>query len=228
MTATGNPGRRGKPARRSTRNRPTDAELLDAARAVIAEVGVDRATMDTIARRADTSRVTLYAHFGSRDALVEAVIDRELAAITTWMFEIYDNGETMKYGQRARYSIESLFEYARRHPDGFRVLLDKRYDDAHPGRRLSAALEPRIAERLRANYSERGTPIDAGADTLAAMLLGISLDIAYRAVIVAGADLDAACDLAVTASLGVLRAVEPDQLRAIDPADPLGREDRAG
>ncbi|WP_216908442.1 TetR/AcrR family transcriptional regulator [Nocardia noduli] len=212
---TGKPDR-GKTARRSTRNRPTDNELLDAACAVIAEVGVARTTMDTIAQRADTSRVTLYAHFGSRDALVDAVIERELEALTAWMFEIYDNGETMQYGQRARYSVESLFDYARRHPEGFRVLLDNRYDDSHPGRRLSAALEPRIAERLRANYAERGTPIHGGADTLATMLLGISLDIAYRAVIVAGADIDAACDLAVTASLAVLRAVEPEQLRAID------------
>ncbi|MEV6656033.1 TetR/AcrR family transcriptional regulator [Nocardia fluminea] len=221
MAEAGQPDRRAKaPARRSTRNRPTDAGLLDAACAVIAEVGVDRATMDSIAQRADTSRVTLYAHFGSRDALIDAVIERELAALTAWMFEIYDNGETMRYGQRARYSIESLFDYARRHPEGFRVLLDNRYDDSHPGRRLSAALEPRIAERLRANYAERGTPLHAGADTLATMLLGISLDIAYRAVILAGADIGAACDLAVTASLAVLRAVDPEQLRAIDTCPP--------
>lgn len=221
MAGTGHPDRRAKaPARRSTRNRPSDSVLLDAACAVIAEVGVDRATMDTIAQRADTSRVTLYAHFGSRDALVDAVIERELAALTTWMFEIYDNGESMGYGQRARYSIESLFDYARRHPEGFRVLLDNRYDDSHPGRRLSAALEPRIAERLRANYAERGTPIDGGADTLATMLLGISLDVAYRAVILAGADISTACDLAITASLAVLRAVDPEQLRAIDTHAP--------
>ncbi|APE34774.1 TetR family transcriptional regulator [Nocardia mangyaensis] len=221
MTETGHSDRRDKaPARRSTRNRPTDTGLLDAACAVIAEVGVDRATMDSIAQRADTSRVTLYAHFGSRDALIDAVIERELAALTTWMFEIYDNGETMRYGQRARYSIESLFDYARRHPEGFRVLLDNRYDDGHPGRRLSAALEPRIAERLRANYAERGTPINTGADTLATMLLGISLDVAYRAVILAGADIGAACDLAVTASLAVLRSVDPEQLRAIDTRPP--------
>ncbi|WP_024804985.1 TetR/AcrR family transcriptional regulator [Nocardia sp. BMG51109] len=216
MIESGHRDRGGAPPRRSTRNRPTDTQLLDAACAVMAEVGVDRATMDTIARRADTSRVTLYAHFGSRDALVHAVIERELEKLTTWMFEIYDHGEAMHYGQRARYSIESLFDYARRHPRGFRVLLDNRYADTRPGRRLSAALEPRIAEELRANYAERGTPIGRGADTLATMLLGISLDIAYRAVTVGGADIGAACDLAVTASLAALRAIDPGQLRALD------------
>ncbi|WP_040801588.1 TetR/AcrR family transcriptional regulator [Nocardia higoensis] len=221
MTETAHRDRRkSESTRRSTRNRPTDTELLDAACAVMAEIGVDRATMDTIARRADTSRVTLYAHFGSRDALVDAVIERELDKLTTWMFDIYDHGETMHYGQRARYSIESLFDYARRHPRGFRVLLDNRYDDSPHGRRLAAALEPRIAEELRANYAERGTPIGTGADTLATMLLGISLDVAYRAVIVGGSDIDAACDLAVTASLAALRAIDPAQLRALDTAHP--------
>lgn len=40
--------------------------------------------------------------------------------------------------------------------------------------------------------------------------------VTYRAVIVSHADIGAACDLAVTASLAVLRAVRPDQLQAID------------
>ncbi|MGW5918791.1 hypothetical protein ACWFPY_07340 [Nocardia fluminea] len=46
------------------------------------------------------------------------------------------------------------------------------------------------------------------------------MDIAYRAVILAGADIGAARDLAVTASLAVLRAVDPEQLRAIDTRPP--------
>jgi AcrR family transcriptional regulator len=201
---------------RSTRNRPTDDELLDAALSVIADVGAERATMDMIADRGGTSRVTLYAHFGSRDGLVDAVINRELGALTAWMFAAYDKGESMTYGGRAKYSVESLFEYARKQPDGFRVLLTNRADDGDPGRRLFAALEPRIAERLRANYAERGVRVQASADTLASLLLGMSLDVAYRAVIVSGAGIDAACDLAVTASLAVLRSVEVRQLHAID------------
>ncbi|MCZ4549966.1 TetR/AcrR family transcriptional regulator [Gordonia rubripertincta] len=201
---------------RSTRNRPTDDELLDAALSVIADVGAQRATMDMIAERGGTSRVTLYAHFGSRDSLVEAVIDRELTALTEWMFAAYDKGDDMTYGDRARYSVEALFEFARRQPRGFRVLLTNRDEDHDPGRRLFAALEPRIAERLRGNYAEQGDTVGASADTLASMLLGMSLDVAYRAVIVSGAGIDAACDLAVTASLAVLRSVEVRQLHAID------------
>lgn len=168
------PGRDRKSGRgarnRSTRNRPTDDELLDAASAVIAEVGAERATMDMIAERGGTTRVTLYAHFGSRDTLVARVIERELDKFTTFMFAVYDESEDMQYGARARYTVESLFDYARRHLDGLRILIGHREGGDDPaGRRLYAALEPRIAARLRANYAERGARIDASADTLAVL-----------------------------------------------------------
>ncbi|NED63269.1 TetR/AcrR family transcriptional regulator, partial [Streptomyces sp. SID10244] len=83
-------------------------------------------------------------------------------------------------------------------------------------RRLYKALEPRVAARLRSNYGTQGAKIAASADTLASLLIGISLDVAYRALIVDDADIDVACDLAVTATLAVLRDVRPEQLLAID------------
>lgn len=202
-----------RPAR-NTRNRPTDDELLDAACAVIAEVGAERTTMTAIAERGGTTRVTLYAHFGSRDELVNRVMTRELDTFTSFMFEVYDASEDMPYGARARYSVQALFDYARRHPAGLRVLIGHR--EGGSDRRLYAALEPRIAARLRQNYSERGARIAASADTLASLLLGMSLDVAHRALIVDGAGVDEACDLAITATLAVLRDVRADQLRALD------------
>ncbi|TYQ11801.1 UNVERIFIED_ORG: TetR family transcriptional regulator [Gordonia westfalica J30] len=209
-------GRRAEHERpaRSTRNRPTDEQLLDAACEVIAEVGADRATMTAIAERGATTRVTLYAHFGSRDDLVARVISRELDTFTSFMFRVYDESEEMPYGARARYSVRCLFDYARNHPAGLRVLMGHR--EGHGNRRLYAALEPRISARLRKNYAERGTRIAAGADALASSLLGMSLDVAHRALIVDGAGIDAACDLAITATMAVLRDVRPEQLQALD------------
>lgn len=201
---------------RSTRSRPTDDELLDAALSVIAEVGADRATMDMIALRGETSRVTLYAHFGSRDALVDAVIDRELTALTAWKTAAYDKGDQMSYGAHIRYSVESLFEYARRHPEGFRVLLKNRDELGDTGRRLSTALAPKVAERLRAAFATRGQRMEESVEILASMLVGLTLDVAYRAVIVSGADIDASCALAVTSAMAVLRTVDVQQLHAID------------
>ena len=201
---------------RSTRNRPTDSELMDAALAVIADVGARRATMDMIAERAGTSRVTLYAHFGSRDSLVDAVLDREMTTLTRWKLAAYDQGDEMTYGDHTRYSVEVLFEYARRNPEGFRVLLTNREEHRESARQLSAALEPRLAQRLRAAFAKRGQNVGVGVDVLASMLIGMTLDVAHRAVIVAGASIDTACELAVSSALSVLRTVDVVQLQAID------------
>ena len=118
--------------------------------------------------------------------LVNRVMTRELDTFTSFMFEVYDASEDMPYGARARYSVQALFDYARRHPAGLRVLIGHR--EGGSDRRLYAALEPRIAARLRQNYAERGARIAASADTLASLLLGMSLDVAHRALIVEQVD----------------------------------------
>lgn len=60
------------------RGRPRDpakhAAILDAARALFTEQPYDRVTMDAVAARAGASKVTVYAHFASKDQLfVEAL-----------------------------------------------------------------------------------------------------------------------------------------------------------
>lgn len=202
--------------RRSTRKRPTDDDLLDAARSIVAEVGVERTTMDMVAERGDTTRVTLYAHFGARDGLIDRLIERETGMFADWMFRSYDQSADLPFGGRARHAVESLFEYVRVNPDGLRVLLGHRQEGDHAGRQLYGVLEPRIATLLRENLEIRGHRIGPGVDALASMLMGISLDIAHRAVIVDGASVDAARDLAMVATLAVLSSVEPAHLEAID------------
>ncbi len=107
------------PRRRSTRKRPSDDDLLDAARAVVAELGPDRVTMDMIAARGDTTRVTLYAHFGSRDALLERLVDRETDLFAAWMLNSYEQSSGLQFGARARHAVDSLFDYVRSIPTGF-------------------------------------------------------------------------------------------------------------
>ena len=54
--------------------------ILKAAKDVFLEMGYERASMDVVAARAETSKRTLYAHFESKDKLFLAVVDlvREL------------------------------------------------------------------------------------------------------------------------------------------------------
>ena len=55
----------------------TRDRILEAALREGEEAGLRRTTMDDVARRAGLARVTLYRHFESKDALVEAVVLRE-------------------------------------------------------------------------------------------------------------------------------------------------------
>lgn len=49
--------------------------IVVAAKSVFLEQGFERSSMDEVAARAGTSKRTLYAHFGTKDALFQAVID---------------------------------------------------------------------------------------------------------------------------------------------------------
>jgi AcrR family transcriptional regulator len=65
----------GKPARPQS----TTLAIAEAARGVFLRVGFENASMDAIARQADVSKATLYAHFESKDALFFAMMQEEVA-----------------------------------------------------------------------------------------------------------------------------------------------------
>lgn len=58
------------------RTRAKRDEILAAAAAVFREEGYDTTSMDRIAERAGASKRTVYNHFGSKEALFEAVVGR--------------------------------------------------------------------------------------------------------------------------------------------------------
>lgn len=66
--------------------RPKDLEkrcaILDAARALFAERGIDGAPIEAIATRSGVSKVTVYGHFGDKQAIVEAVVAREMERVS--------------------------------------------------------------------------------------------------------------------------------------------------
>ncbi|MFA1537885.1 TetR/AcrR family transcriptional regulator [Actinomadura monticuli] len=55
----------------------TRTRVLDAAHAEFSRIGIQRSTMEDVARRAGVSRITVYRRFATKDALVEQVVRRE-------------------------------------------------------------------------------------------------------------------------------------------------------
>lgn len=83
-----------KPRADGQRNRE---RLVEVAKAAFADVGVD-VSLDEIARRAGVGIGTLYRHFPTRDAIVEAVYRREvaqLAGAATRLLESLSPGEAL-------------------------------------------------------------------------------------------------------------------------------------
>jgi len=56
---------------------PSHVAVLDAAYDLFCRQGVQRSSVDEVARRAGVSRITVYRRFASKDALVEHVVRRE-------------------------------------------------------------------------------------------------------------------------------------------------------
>lgn len=59
-------------------NDETSARILDAAYELFCHIGVQRSTMEDVARRAGVSRVTVYRRFATKGALVDQVLRREI------------------------------------------------------------------------------------------------------------------------------------------------------
>ncbi|MCV6621098.1 MAG: TetR/AcrR family transcriptional regulator [Cellvibrionaceae bacterium] len=58
---------------KTSRSEKTRARILAAAKDCYSEVGVAKSSMEMIAERASTTKPTLYAHFGSKEALFEVI-----------------------------------------------------------------------------------------------------------------------------------------------------------
>ena len=88
-----------KPRADGQRNRE---RLIEAAKAAFAEVGAD-ISLEEIARRAGVGIGTLYRHFPTRDAIVEAVYRREvdqLAGSATRLLAALQPGEALRQWMR--------------------------------------------------------------------------------------------------------------------------------
>lgn len=65
----------------STQTTDRRDDLLVAAADLFVDVGIRKATMEDIARRAGAGKATLYRHFANKDEVIAALLDREVARL---------------------------------------------------------------------------------------------------------------------------------------------------
>lgn len=115
----------GSPPRRNQGYRPTDDELLDGVVGVLATSGFGAVTVAELAAGAGTTMQTLYAHFGSKDALLERVLEREFVAFVDGLKDVAEaNPPQQGVYAGVKALVEAVFAFAAERPHGMKVLSD--------------------------------------------------------------------------------------------------------
>ncbi|HVR21414.1 MAG TPA: TetR/AcrR family transcriptional regulator, partial [Polyangiaceae bacterium] len=114
---------------KSRRNRPHQARsratvevILDATVRIFESEGGESATTSRIAEVAGVSVGTLYQYFGNRDAILDALQDREFERATSMMQSVLANPDGANHRAIARSVVEGLLGLYRAAPALHRVL----------------------------------------------------------------------------------------------------------
>lgn len=120
-------------------------EILEAAAAVFARRGFDRASIREIAAEAGMSLAGLYYYFHSKDELLYRILDRAFDAILGRLAEVTREGTGPE--ERVRLFVHRHLDYFMAHMDTMKVV-------SHETDSLSGALHQQIAEKRRRYYRQ--------------------------------------------------------------------------
>ncbi len=96
------------------------AQLVAVAKSVFAQNGYTGASIEEIAARAGVSKPVVYEHFGGKEGIYAAVVDRETSLLLTMISARI--GEHLGGRQQVMGSAMAFLDYIEANPDGFRVL----------------------------------------------------------------------------------------------------------
>ncbi len=163
-------------ARRS-RVRLTRAErreqLIDVARALFAERGLEGTSVEEIAGHAGVSKPVVYEHFGGKEGLYAVVVDRE---VRTLHDAIRAAITTPRANPRALIELGTLalLDYIDDHPNGFRILARDSTVASPEGSfaTILSDIASRVEDLLAEEFTKR--ELDPGTAPLyAQMLVGL-------------------------------------------------------
>jgi AcrR family transcriptional regulator len=192
-----------------------DAEdLLDAARAVFQDEGYSAAQIADIARRAGTTKPTLYARLGSKDEIYLQVVQREAELFGRWIAEAYGRATELPLGELAAVGMQPLFRFAAERPEGFDLLFrgDKTGDRPASLRRdVVNGVTRELTALIERRQQAFGPALGPAAEGLAAACVGVALQVCEHAV-EHGHDLEDARQLAARFVESAFRALDFDAL----------------
>lgn len=197
-----------QPVLRAARGyRVASGRILDAATAVFAAQGYERASMAAIAARAGVTKPTLYARFGSKEELFEAAVQREFEVRKARLFPEYPSDNREAFRERLQRVSRTYFQLVRDRPEAVLLIAE---GERHPRaaasiRRANAEIVDRMADLVEQISGRRGP----GTRLVAVMITGIFTACARDAVLAGGIDVEAAAALCESFLHSALRGLDP-------------------
>ena len=96
-------------------------QLIDVARGLFAEKGLDGTSVEEIAAHAGVSKPVVYEHFGGKEGLYAVVVDREVTTLHTAIKTALATPDASPRGLIERGTL-ALLDYIDDHADGFRII----------------------------------------------------------------------------------------------------------
>jgi TetR/AcrR family transcriptional regulator len=131
-------------SRSERRKARTATAIRDAAERLFIGRGYSVTTMEDLAEEADVAVGSIYAHFGSKEGVYGALIERALELDKRYCDEGFDAGELP--AERLIGLAEGYLRFAREHPGYFQLFRFPPPD--RPGAELTPTASARVAQRI--------------------------------------------------------------------------------
>jgi AcrR family transcriptional regulator len=139
-----------------------EARILEAARHVLVEEGVEALSMRAVARRVGVSAPAIYHYFENKRELVDRLVDRSFRKVESYLREAADACPRGSL-ERIRAIEEGYIQFAFDHEHVFRVLFALRAErlremETHPARGCHRLLDEAVTDAMESGELDRRDP----------------------------------------------------------------------
>ncbi len=132
-------------------------QLIEVARGLFAERGLDGTSVEEIAAHAEVSKPVVYEHFGGKEGLYAVVVDREVRALHDAITVAITRPNTDPRGLIELGTL-ALLDYIEENPDGFRIISrdSSPYSPSGSFQTILSGIAARVQGLLAAQFASRG------------------------------------------------------------------------
>ncbi len=148
-------------------------QLIDVARALFAERGLEGTSVEEIAAQARVSKPVVYEHFGGKEGLYAAVIDQEVRRLHDAIAAAITRPHT-EPRSLIELGTHALLDYIEENPDGFRIISrdSSPYSPTGSFQTILSSIATRVQGLLADQFDRRGYDPET-APLYSQMLVGL-------------------------------------------------------